>query len=290
MSARAALTSAALAAAMATTALAAGTSPVRAQGPDAPGTPPATALHCTGNEPFWSLDLSPGTAILKRPAGEAVESTTFTGTLDSLAYLDPPWHVWRGTVASGTDVAAPLVALVHEEACRDTMKGDLRDARAIVSLPGGGTVTGCCTLGGPLIQPTAATAEDVPFADYGTKAMDDWSRVLPDLLPAIQACVAAAPDPVDRVLKGWPMNRGMIGTRLRTRDGAVIDCTATTGGRVDEVRAVPAEADPLPGQGEPVFLPARARAPSPACGQVERVSGPQGEAAAGYLLYDAGCG
>lgn len=251
-----------------------------------------TALQCSGNEPFWRLDMGPGTALLQRPAGEEVEETTFTGTLDTLGYLDPPWHVWRGTVASGdgADVPAPLVAMVREEACRDSMKGDLRDGRAVVTLPGGGTVSGCCRLGPVLAEAPTTEAGAIPFADYGSKALDDWSRDLPNLLPAIRACVRSPDMTAEQVLKAWPMNRGMVGVRIAAEDGGTVDCTATTGGRVETVETLAADAAPLPGQGEPVFLPGRTTPPDIDCGRLERVSGAQGQEAAGYLLYDQGCG
>lgn len=136
--------------------------------------PPVTVLRCTGNEPFWSLDLGPGTALLRRPGGQQVEETTFTGTLDSLGYLDPPWMVWRGAAASGdgTDAAEgaddDLVAVIRREQCRDSMKGDLRDARAVLSLPGGGTVTGCCTApdeAAPTAAPGGSQGLDTPRAN-----------------------------------------------------------------------------------------------------------------------------
>lgn len=132
-----------------------------------PSEPPVALLQCSGNEPFWSLDLGPGSALLRRPMGAEVEETTFTGTLDTLGFLDVPWSVWRGAAASGAGVegrGADLVAVVRREECRDSMKGDLRQARAVVSLPGGGVVTGCCNVRRPL-EPTAAPSGDAT-GDY----------------------------------------------------------------------------------------------------------------------------
>jgi uncharacterized membrane protein len=255
--------------------------------------PPVTVLQCTGNEPFWRLDIGPGTALLRRPGTESVEATTFTGSLDSMDYLSPPWHVWHGVAASGSDAGpaekAEVVAVVREETCRDTMADVVHDARAVVVLPGGRTATGCCTKRGPLADEARAGEDGTPFADFGGKRVTDWSRVLPDLLPAVQACVSQATPSVESVLKAWPMNRGMVGARLKTSDGGVHDCTATTGGKVDSLAPIAADAEPLPGEGEPVFLPTYASPPEVDCGRLERVSGPQGEAVAGYLHYTAGC-
>lgn len=135
------------------------------------------------------------------------------------------------------------------------------------------------------------TVADPPFADPRNKPMGDWSRMLPDLLPAIQACIGESADRPRVVLKAWPMNRGMVGVRMaRTRDGAATqDCIATTGGRVDRLERPSENAEALPGQGAPVFLPLHATPPGLTCGRLERVSGRQGEAVAGYLLYDDGC-
>lgn len=101
------------------------------------------------------------------------------------------------------------------------------------------------------------TVADPPFADPRNKPMGDWSRMLPDLLPAIQACIGESADRPRVVLKAWPMNRGMVGVRMaRTRDGAATqDCIATTGGRVDRLERPSENAEALPGQG-------RARLPS----------------------------
>lgn len=117
---------------------------------------------------------------------------------------------------------------------------------------------------------------DPPFADPRNKPMGDWSRMLPDLLPAIQACIGESADRPRVVLKAWPMNRGMVGVRMaRTRDGAATqDCIATTGGRVDRLERPSENAEALPGQGAPSSF--RYTPPRPA------------SRAAGWNAYPAG--
>ena len=97
----------------------------------------------------------------------------------------------------------------------------------------------------------------------------DWSRYLPDLLPAIEACRAqAAPGSV--VLGAWPLNHGIGGSRWRSPSGEARDCLADlTGARVDSWW--PARDDGK-GDGDPIFVPTgRWGVTNPACVRVEPV-------------------
>jgi len=97
----------------------------------------------------------------------------------------------------------------------------------------------------------------------------DWSRQLPDLLPAIEACRAqAAPGSV--VLSAWPMNHGLGGSRWRSPSGEARDCLADlTGARVDSWW--PARDDGK-GDGDPIFVPTgRWGVTNRACVRVEPV-------------------
>ena len=110
----------------------------------ASGQQPVAPLHlrCTGNEPSWAIDAGPDNARVTRLAAKK-EEEIFRGGLARLAFLDPPWAVWRG--ASPADRRRTLVVTVRREACRDTMAdGPPFDYRAVVSFPDGSAVTGCC--------------------------------------------------------------------------------------------------------------------------------------------------
>jgi uncharacterized membrane protein len=98
---------------------------------------------CSGNEPFWRLEMGPKTALWSRPGRESVEEDVLHGGLSELGFLDPPAAVWRGAVEG--DPARTVVAVVREETCRDTM-ADLPPfpQRAVVSFPDGLAATGCC--------------------------------------------------------------------------------------------------------------------------------------------------
>jgi uncharacterized membrane protein len=110
----------------------------------ASGQQPVVPLHlrCTGNEPLWAIEAGPDNARVTRLAAKK-EEEIFRGGLARLAFLDPPWAVWRG--ASPADRRRTLVVTVRREACRDTMAdGPPFDYRAVVSFPDGSAATGCC--------------------------------------------------------------------------------------------------------------------------------------------------
>lgn len=104
------------------------------------GVPPQ--LRCTGNEPSWAVQAGPDSARLTRLAA-APEVEDFRGGLSHLAFLDPPWALWRG--ASPRDRRRTLVVAIRKELCRDTMAdGPPFEYRAVVSFPDGSAATGCC--------------------------------------------------------------------------------------------------------------------------------------------------
>lgn len=135
----------------------------------------------------------------------------------------------------------------------------------------------------------ALDAAGAPPADFASKPQDDWARLLPDLMPVVRSCVLDGPLAVEKVLKAWPMNRGFAGVRVVDRDGRRSDCIAEiANGRIERVDPVAEAEPPLPGAGNPVFLPAREQAPLVDCGRLERVLDAQGTLH-GWLHYDA-CG
>jgi uncharacterized membrane protein len=101
---------------------------------------------CSGNEPFWRLEMERSAARWSRPGREEVEEDELHGGLSDLGFLDPEAWVWRGEV--GGDPAQTLVAVLRVETCHDTM-ADLPpfDVRAVVSFPDGLAATGCCRAG-----------------------------------------------------------------------------------------------------------------------------------------------
>jgi heat shock protein HslJ len=127
---------------------------------------------------------------------------------------------------------------------------------------------------------SSALAQPAP----GVKAESDWTRLMGDLLPAIRACLEQPAVPVERVLKAWPMNQGMVGVRMRSTDGHRFDCLAPqTGGSVTRLIGLMPEEEKVPGEGEPVFLPKRDRPPPVRVDELEQVA--DGDGVQGWIYY-----
>jgi uncharacterized membrane protein len=242
----------------------------------------AASFVCSGNEPFWHIEMNSASAVLTRPGMHEIEEHVFAGRLDAFDYLDPPWSIWRGHEidANGGD----LVVVVRKETCLDTMADDVVfDHRALVSFPEGTAATGCCNAA------TALDPDGVPPSDPGTEAAGDWVRLWPDLRKAIDACLADVPADVDTVVKAWPMNRGRSGVRLAGADGQRFDCIVIDGANsVEKIEPIAADAPALPGERAPVLLPSQGKPPRVTCGRRARVMDNRG-AAAGSMHDQDGC-
>lgn len=237
------------------------------------------ALDCRGDEPSWRLDATRTAATHTTLAAKGKREVVFRGSLQALSFLTPPVVVWRGD--STHLPRETLVATVREESCRSTMAdGPPSTHRAILSVRPGEAVTGCCTVR------AGFDARVAPVASFAGKKPDDWARLLPDLTPAISACVARAGVRAKAVAKAWPMNHGMGGVRIVETGGNAVDCVAELTGRgTPTLTAVNAADRPLPNAGNPLFFPAREPAPIVACGRLERALNSRG-ALFGYLHYD----
>lgn len=217
---------------------------------------------CNGMEPFWRLELDRGKARLEMPDAPARRLEGTTATLDQLGV-----RAFRGRFAGeGRD----LVALIEERACT-APSGKNLEHRALVLLPEGDLLAGCC-----VAQPVASAAE---------AGEEGWARNLQDLLPAIDACLAAAPEPA-AVLRAWPMDHGMAGVRLHDLLSRQWECVApVTGGTVDQFG--PAGdgpgGPPDPGNG-PVFTRAPGAPPPGPCVEHEEITGSDGEVQ-GWLSF-----
>lgn len=107
-----------------------------------------------------------------------------------------------------------------------------------------------------------------------------WEARLPDLAPALLACLAGRPGAM--VVEAWPMNRGMAGARLLLPGGAREDCVAEIGGGTVAARHPVAPGDRRPDEGLRAFMPERR------CVDAIRVTDAAGREL-GWLAY-AGCG
>lgn len=245
--------------------------------------PEGLSYTCSGNEPFWRIEMNQTLAVLTRPGVDEIEAHVFAGRLDTLDFLDPPWRVWRGRKAG--DGGGDLVVVAREEPCHDTMADEaVFDHRAVVSFPENNVATGCCRAVAPL-----SPAGGAPPADLAGEAIKEAARLWPDFKPAIDVCLAGTPSDAPVVIKAWPMNRGRTGVRLTDDSGRRFDCIVINGPNiVERIDAVAADAPALPGERAPVFLPSSGPPPRVTCGRLSRVVDYRG-ATAGYLHDRSGC-
>jgi putative lipoprotein len=135
----------------------------------------------------------------------------------------------------------------------------------------GGIARVACTLAAA-VTPLRLAPGAYPLFDSSAKPADDWSRFLSELMPAIDACLRAPAGDLPRVVKAWPMSRGMVGVRLQNIDGGRHQCIAPAdGSAVARVELLEAAAGRLPGEGNPIFTPAEGAYPGAACFGHERV-------------------
>lgn len=233
-------------------------------------------MKCTGNEPFWSIDVGPSNALLDR-LSQPRERAVYRGKLQRFTYLEPEWLVWRGqSIRQSTHI---LTVVARREACQDTMAdGPPSDYRAVISFADGTAATGCCR------ARFAVDASRAPRADFAAKAPDDWSRLLPGLAPGIGACVNDGGIPVASVAHAAPLEAGRASVLLRSTDGTLQACTVDLATRrIDAIQPL-ASAAPA-GSDRPRLIPAREQPPLVTCGRLERALDERGQLT-GYLHYE----
>jgi hypothetical protein len=186
--------------------------------------------------------------------------------------------VWRGD--STHLPRETLVIALREEACRSTMAdGPALGWRAILSLRPGEALSGCCTVQAGFDTKTA------PLADPARKSADDWARLLPELLPAMNACLANAAGRAKWIAHAAPNGHGAAVVRVVETSTTVVDCEVDLDGK-GPAKSAPVTIDsPALPTGQPLFYPAREPPPMVTCGKLERVGARNGTLV-GYLHYD----
>ena len=237
------------------------------------------SIQCRGEEPFWQLDANRTTATFNRVAARPGREVIFRGAPQSLYFLKPAALVWRGD--STHLPRETLVLALREEACRSTMAdGAASTWRALLSLRPGEALTGCCTV------QAGYDAKAAPFADPAKKLPDDWSRLIADLLPAMNFCIASDAGRAKWIARAAPNGRDTVVVRIAETSGRIVDCETDLGGKGPAKIEPVAVPDPQPGgAGNPLFYPPREPPPLVSCGRLERVGGKSG-ATVGYLHYD----
>lgn len=156
---------------------------------------------------------------------------------------------------------------------RHSLRGDGEEA----VWESGGTAPVACTLAATATLLRLAPGA-YPLFDPAAKPSDDWSRVLFELMPAINACLRAPVGDLPRVVKAWPMNGGLVRVRIQNIDGGRHQCIAPAdGSAIDQVELLEAEAEPAPGEGNPIFTPAEGAYPGAACFSHQRVESAGGQ-------------
>jgi hypothetical protein len=160
-------------------------------------------------------------------------------------------------------VAGALTITIREEACQ-TPSGAALPYTAHVLFEGV-AYTGCARRG--VVEGERPT----------------WASVLPELLPAIDAClerVSAAPA---RITTASALDDGMVSVRIREADGGRRECIApATGASVDAFEPV-SDLDRRAGEGDPEFQRGEAQPRAESCRTVEPAMSP-GAGQVGWLI------
>lgn len=113
---------------------------------------------------------------------------------------------------------------------------------------------------------------EVVLATLRSRSPDDWTRFLPELRAAIDACLERTPGSDLHVTKAWPMTGGLAGVRTRNATVGWFDCTAAqSGNRVERFTAVSKEVGRAPGEDVVVFTRVDGQPPAGKCYNSERV-------------------
>jgi uncharacterized membrane protein len=251
--------------------------PRSASGPPPAGRKRVKAVRqfsCRGAEPSWNLTIDNNRARLELLLDAEPAVIALSGRLGVTGEGRTPDVDWRGKSADGRAYRA----LIQQQSCTDSMsdaEGETAfDYRVQLTVPGGRELEGCCDAGlEPRVvaraQPDPAQA---PVAALDEKSPVDWSRMLMELLPAIDACLTKTPGTAPYVTKAWSMNDGMVGVRTRNTTVGWFECVAQSDGKaVDRFGPVESNAAPVPGEETVLYTPAAHAPPSGNCFTHERV-------------------
>jgi hypothetical protein len=140
-------------------------------------------------------------------------------------------------------------------------------------------LAGCAASDGPP-RPTRTAAAPV------LEPRLDWATELPQLLPAIQACLDASGRPAVGVTKAWPIAQSLAGVRILAPGGERLDCVAQAGGGDVLLTEKVWTVSQLPGEREPLFTPeSQAEPASSPCLSVSVARDARGQDV-GWLSYD----
>jgi hypothetical protein len=137
-----------------------------------------------------------------------------------------------------------------------------------------------CAAPEPSSPPTRSAASGVP------EPRPDWATELPELLPAIRACLDASGQPPVGVTKAWPIAGSLAGVRMLSPSGERLDCVAETAGGDVLLTEKVWTISQLPGEREPLFTPRSQAEPSSSPCLSVSVARDAGGDDVGWLSYD----
>lgn len=209
------------------------------------------AFDAVGAEPDWQLTLLPDYVAFTRPGLEEV--TAIPAARDYRA---------QGAYTQ----AGPLSIAIVAGACTYVEGGESYPFSATV-LYDGIAYEGCARAGEGA-APAAASR--------------GWAVDLPQLLPAIDACIARATAKPARVTIAYVNEESQAAVRFLESDGGRSECLASLdGASIISVEPL-ADRDAFRGERDPLFTRAPASAPSGSCYASEEVKGSSG-ATLGWL-------
>jgi hypothetical protein len=129
--------------------------------------------------------------------------------------------------------------------------------------------------------------EGVSYQGCARRGIDEgarptWASVLPELIPAIDACMGRVSARPARVTFASSIDEGQVMVRVRENDGTRHECIASAGGGEVALWEPISDLDRRAGEGDPEFQRGGGTPREQAC-RVEAVSGRSGEAL-GYLI------
>jgi hypothetical protein len=115
-----------------------------------------------------------------------------------------------------------------------------------------------------------------------------WASVLPDLLPAIDACLGRVTSRPGRVTTASALDEGQVSVRIREADGSRRDCVVDAAGSAVSVYDPVSDVDRRNGEGDPEF---QRGASAPRAGRCQTVAEAKDTAGAhlGWLIRRGPC-
>jgi len=134
-----------------------------------------------------------------------------------------------------------------------------------------------CTTGSGLQLPYTAHVlfEGVSYQGCARKGIDEgqrptWASALPDLMPAIDACLAHVASRPARVTFAGAVDEGQVDVRIREADGSRRECFADTAGSAVSSYEPVSDVDRRSGEGDPEFQRGGSQPAAQRCRTVEQ--------------------